>query len=128
MRVPPPIFMAGLLPALLLVPALALAQADDEANQRNMIATICGSQIPLDAPGCACFADHAMTELDEPQRAYLILTVVQPPAAERHQLARSPEDLRALALFIDRTQKACAAGASSPAPGQAVPSEAGEAQ
>jgi hypothetical protein len=58
-----------------------------------------------------------MTELNDPQRTYLILTVIQPPAAERLEIARSQPDLRTIALFIDAAQKGCAA-ASGQAPGQ----------
>jgi hypothetical protein len=92
-------------------------------DQKNIIAGICGTQIPLSPQGCLCFAERAMTELNDPQRAYLILTVIQPPAAERSEIARSQEDLRTIALFIDAAQKGCAGGE---APGQ-PPAEGGAA-
>jgi hypothetical protein len=112
--------------APLLLTNHVMAQAQKDPDQKNLIAGICGTQIPLDAAGCACFAEHAMAELDEPQRAYLILTVVQPRAAEGNPIARSQKDLMAIALFIDRTQKACAAeGATAPAPGESPPAESG---
>jgi hypothetical protein len=90
-------------------------------DQQNIIAGICGTQIPLNPQGCTCFAERAMTELDDPQRAYLILTVIQPPAAERLEIAHSLEDLRTIALFIDAAQKSCAAAGGQP------PAEAAEA-
>ncbi|MGH6923282.1 MAG: hypothetical protein ACRED5_06035 [Propylenella sp.] len=94
-------------------------------DQKNIIAGICGTQIPLNPEGCVCFAKRAMTELSDPQRAYLILTVIQPPAAERLEIARSQQDLRTIALFIDAAQKGCAA-VGGQAPGQ-PPAEGGAA-
>jgi hypothetical protein len=94
-------------------------------DQKNIIAGICGTQIPLSPQGCLCFAERAMSELNGPQRAYLILTVTQPPAAERLEIARSAEDIKTIALFIDTAQKGCAAASGQagqpPAAGGAAP-------
>ena len=130
MRMPQGIFRTAFASAMLMFPAHAPAQSDAKVDQQNLIAGICGSQVPLNAEGCACFAERAMTELDEPQRAYLILTVIQPPAAERHEMARSQPDLKTIALFIEGALKACAAAGGAPAPSEAAPPDggAGEAE
>jgi hypothetical protein len=125
MRIPPAILRTAVLPSLLILPAYALAQSDAKIDQQNLIAGICGTQVPLNGEGCACFAERAMAELDEPQHAYLILTVVQPPAAERHEMARSHADLKTIAGFIQGALKSCAAGGTAPAPGETAPSDSG---
>jgi hypothetical protein len=60
------------------------------------------------------------------QRQYLIMTVVQPPAAERLPIARSQPDLAAIANFIDTARTECAdAPAAEPGDGDA-PAGGGE--
>lgn len=91
------------------------------AEQQGLIANICGTQLaPLGAAGCACLAERAMTELDQPQRDYLILSVVQPQAADRTDTARSQADLKVIASFISDAQTACS-GAGAPAAAPAEP-------
>ena len=115
----------GIIIAALAVPLVAVSVGWAQTgmgtpeDQKNIIAGICSTQIPLSPAGCVCFAERALTELDDPQRAYLILTVIQPPAAERMEIAHSQADLRTIALFIDAAQKGCAAagGALPPADG-----------
>jgi hypothetical protein len=48
-----------------------------------------------------------MLELDEPQRTYLILSVVQPPAAERLPIAGSHEQLAAIFGFLQKASSEC---------------------
>jgi hypothetical protein len=118
----------GIIIAALAVPLVAVSVGWAQTgfgtpeDQKNIIAGICGTQIPLNPQGCVCFAERAMTELDDPQRAYLILTVIQPPAAERLDIAHSQEDLKTIALFIDAAQKGCAAaGGGQPPADEAAP-------
>jgi hypothetical protein len=114
---------AALAAAAFLAPPAGAAGTDfgTKADEQNIIAGICGTQISLDAAGCTCFAEHAMTELDDPQRAYLILTVVQPPAAERLDVARSQEDLKTIFRFIESAQKTCTTSGVAPGDAGATP-------
>jgi hypothetical protein len=97
-----------------------------KAQEQVLIANICGTQLAaLGAAGCVCLAEAAMTGLDDPQREYLILSVVQPPAADRTPTARSQADLKTIATFLDKAGKDCAAPAGSE---PAVPAPAAPAQ
>ncbi len=93
------------------------------ADQKNLIAGLCTTQFDLDAAGCACVAQHALDELDDNQRAYLVLSVLQPPAAEKMPIAQSKEELTTLFNFLAAAHDACApAGATPPAAaGSATP-------
>ena len=98
------------------VPALAQdAGFGSPERQQNMIAGICQTQLTIGEAGCFCLAERAMAELSDPQRDYLILTVVQPPAAERSPMARSQDDLRVIAGFIETARQECAAAPGTPA-------------
>ena len=105
-----------------------------KAQEEVLIANICGTQIKdLGQAGCACLAKEAMTALDDPQREYLILSVVQPPAADRTATARSQADLKTIALFLTSAQTECAAPAQpsevprlapeAPTPSQSAPAQ-----
>ena len=102
-------------------PAAAQNSFGTPAEQQGLIANICGTQLaPLGAAGCACLAERAMIELDQPQRDYLILSVVQPQAADRTDTARSPAELKVIATFIREAQTACnGAGTPATAPAEA---------
>lgn len=91
-------------------------------DQKNIITAICGTQVKLDDKGCRCLAERAITDLDDPQRAFLILSVVQPTAAERTGIAHSKPDLTTIALFIESARKACSGEAES-APGSTAPAD-----
>ena len=93
------------------------------ADQKNLIAGICATQLSdLGAAGCTCLADRSLTELDDPQRAYLILSVVQPPAAERLPIASQKEELAKIFTFLGAAHTACAPPAAGPpAQGGATP-------
>ena len=92
------------------------------AQEEVLIANICGTQIKgLGQAGCACLAKEAMTALDDPQREYLILSVVQPPAADRTPTARSQADLQRIALFLQDAGKDCAAPAQNAEEPQLAP-------
>jgi hypothetical protein len=86
------------------------------ADQKNLIAGICTTQLAdLGASGCACLAERSLTELDDPQRAYLILSVVQPPAADRLPIANQKEDLAEIFNFLGAAHTACATPGAAPA-------------
>ena len=94
------------------------------ADQKNLIAGVCATQLAdLGATGCACLAERALNELDEPQRAYLILSVVQPPAAERLPIASQKEELAKIFTFLGDSHTACATPGAPPAApdGEAAP-------
>jgi hypothetical protein len=119
------VFGSAILAAGSLASVPAAAQQSElnfgtKEDERNIIASICGTQVQLTPAGCVCFAEHAMTDLDTNQRAYLILTVVQPPAAERLDIAKSQDSLKAIFQFIEGAQKTCAnappPAATEPAP------------
>ena len=77
-------------------------------QQRAMIAGICQTQLTIGEAGCRCLAERSIGELSNPQREYLIMTVIQPPAAQRMPMARSQADLQTIAAFIDSARTACA--------------------
>jgi hypothetical protein len=112
-------------PALLLTAFLAgPASAQDPSfgspeEQRNLIAGICTTQLPIGDAGCACLADRALVELDDAQRSYLIFSVVQPPVAERSPIARSQDQLAAIFRFLESASEACRSADAAPeTPGQ----------
>jgi hypothetical protein len=84
-------------------------------DQRHLIAGLCGTQLDIGPDGCSCLADRAMAELDDPQRTYLILSVVQPPAAERLPIAGSHDQLALIFGFLEKASADCRPGA---APGE----------
>jgi hypothetical protein len=94
-------------------------------DQRNLISGLCTTQLTdLGAAGCTCLAERALSELDENQRAYLILSVVQPDAAEKMPLAKSKEELAAVFNFLGTAHDACAKPGASPADsGAATPQQ-----
>ena len=102
--------MAVLLLSAVPVSAVENAFGSPE-RQQNMIAGICQTQLTIGEAGCLCLAERAIVGLNDAQRDYLILTVVQPPAAEQSPMARSQSDLRAIATFIDTARQECAAAA-----------------
>jgi hypothetical protein len=95
---------------LLLLPVLAVAQETSfgsPEDQRNLIAGICGTQLNIGPEACTCLADRAMTELDEPQRTYLILSAVQPATAETLPIAGLPEQLALIFGFLEKAGTEC---------------------
>ena len=132
----PPTRRAAILASIvvLMLTAAAAAQTDPlskagnkapfgtPAEEKALIANVCGTQLPtLGAAGCACLSDRAMTDLDQPERNYLILTVVQPQAADRTATARSPAELKKIAGFIETAGKDCAPPAAAPAEAPKTP-------
>jgi hypothetical protein len=115
--------------ALIVQLAMTAGHAQDmglgtPADQKNLIAGICTTQLKdLDAAGCSCLADRSLTELDDPQRAYLILSVVQPPAAERLPIAGQKDELAKIFNFLGAAHTACATPGAAPKPegGDAAP-------
>ena len=95
---------------LTFLPALAVAQETSfgsPEDQRNLIAGICGTQLNIGPEPCACLADRAMTELDEPQRTYLILSAVQPATAETLPIAGLPDQLALIFGFLEKAGAEC---------------------
>ena len=101
--------------AVLTVTAAAESQFGSPDQQRTIIAGICQTQLTIGEAGCFCLAERSIGELSDPQREYLIMTVLQPPVAERMGTARSEADLKVIAAFIESARTACAAPAE---PGQ----------
>ena len=84
-----------------------------------MIAGICLGQLALGEDACTCLAERAMAELDDAQRDYLLLTVVNPPQAESSAIARSQADLTTIFTFLQQASVACRTGAApDPIPGE----------
>jgi hypothetical protein len=106
--------------AVVLLASAGMAAAQDSASrtteEKQIIAAICGREMPkLGAAGCTCLAERAAEELDDRHRAYLILTVTHPRAAEQDPMAQAQPDLRLLAEFLDRAATACAPPGTLPA-------------
>jgi hypothetical protein len=80
-------------------------------DQRNLIAGLCTTQLDLDAAGCTCVAERSLTELNDDQRAYLVLSVVQPEAAEKMPIAKSKDELAAIFNFLAAAHDGCKSGA-----------------
>jgi len=120
----------GVLVACALFAFASAAQAEDKPrnaaeDQRNLISGICTTQLTdLGASGCTCLAERALTELDENQRAYLILSVVQPDAAEKMPIAKSKDELAAIFNFLGTAHTACGKPGAAPAQnGAATPEQ-----
>jgi hypothetical protein len=82
-----------------------------KVDQRTVIAGLCTTQLDLDAAGCTCVAERSLTELNDDQRAYLVLSVVQPQAAEKMPIAQSKEELAAIFNFLGAAHDGCKSGA-----------------
>jgi hypothetical protein len=98
----------GLSAAALTASAAAETQFGSPDQQRTIIAGICQTQLTIGEAGCHCLAERSIGELSDPQREYLIMTVIQPPAAQRMAMARSQADLEVIAAFIESARTTCA--------------------
>jgi len=94
--------------AALTATAAAETQFGSPDEQRAIIAGICQTQLTIGEAGCLCLAQRSIGELSDPQREYLIMTVLQPPVAERMAMARSQADLQVIGAFIESARTACA--------------------
>ncbi|KQT47548.1 hypothetical protein ASG43_10730 [Aureimonas sp. Leaf454] len=96
-----------------------IPRAGDTAQQVELITGLCGVQMKDMKPeSCKCLAEQSLTNLSDPQRDYLIATVVSPPAADR-MLADGrvgQPDQQVISSFIDKTADACSTGTYKPAP------------
>lgn len=84
-------------------------------NQIEMIAGLCGVQMKEMTPAaCTCLATEAMSELSDPQRDYLIASVVAPPVADRMLKDRrvGDSDQTTIFAFLNTTSDKCAADAA----------------
>ncbi|KQT66015.1 MULTISPECIES: hypothetical protein [unclassified Aureimonas] len=94
-----------------------IPKAGDKANQVELITGLCGVQMKDMKPeSCKCLAEQALTNLSDPQRDYLIATVVSPPVADRMlgDGRVGQPDQQVIASFIDKTTDACATGTFKP--------------
>jgi hypothetical protein len=91
----------------------ALPRAGDKATQVELITGLCAIQMKqMSQPACHCLAEQTLTSLSDPQRDYLIATVVSPPVADR-MLADNrvgKVDQEAIFAFLTVTSDACATG------------------
>ncbi|HEY9057074.1 MAG TPA: hypothetical protein VIN77_07980 [Aurantimonas sp.] len=93
-------------------------------DQIELIAGLCGVQMKEMTPAaCKCLASEAMSELSDPQRDYLIASVVAPPVADRMLKDRrvGAADQKTIFAFLNTTSDACRTGklvpsAEAPAP------------
>jgi hypothetical protein len=91
------------------------AAGNNADDQRNLISGLCTTQLTdLGASGCTCLAERALSELDENQRAYLIVSIVQPDAAEKMPIAKSKDELAAIFNFLGAAHNACVKPGASP--------------
>ncbi|MCK5931720.1 MAG: hypothetical protein KAG89_06070 [Fulvimarina manganoxydans] len=94
-------------------------------NQVELITGLCGVQMKdMTKADCACLAESAMDALSDPQRDYLIASVVAPPVADRMlKDGRVGEsDQVTIFTFLNTQSDQCRAGAQ----GGAEAPDAGE--
>ena len=115
-----------------------------EGNQVELIAGLCGVQMKQMTPlACKCLAEQALEKLSDPQRDYLIASVVAPPVAERMlgDGRVGQPDQATIFAFLNATSEACVTGSfvepaegaapqatppaapAAPAPGAAAPAD-----
>lgn len=90
-----------------------LPRVGDKSTQIKLISGLCGVQMKaMSAPACTCLAEQALTGLSDPQRDYMIATVVAPPVAERmlNDGRVGQPDQATIFAFINATSEACASG------------------
>jgi hypothetical protein len=95
-----------------------IPKAGGKDNQIEMITGLCGVQMKTMNPkSCHCLAEQSLTNLTDPQRDYLIASVVSPPVADRMlgDGRVGQPDQQVIASFIDKTSDACATGTFTPA-------------
>ncbi|BDA86627.1 hypothetical protein Sa4125_41690 [Aureimonas sp. SA4125] len=99
-----------------------IPRVGDKEGQIELISGLCAVQMKeMSPPACRCLATEALTRLSDPQRDYMIATVVSPPVADRMLADRrvGQVDQQVIFAFLDATSAACATGtfdASKPAP------------
>ncbi|MEH6720752.1 MAG: hypothetical protein V7704_17870 [Aurantimonas endophytica] len=84
-----------------------------EGNQVELIAGLCGVQMKQMTPlACTCLAEQALEKLSDPQRDYLIASVVAPPVAERMlgDGRVGQPDQETIFAFLNATSEACVTG------------------
>lgn len=90
-----------------------ILRAGDKATQIELITGLCGIQMKeMSKEACHCLAEQTLTGLSDPQRDYLIATVVAPPVADR-MLADGrvgQPDQGVIFDFISKTADSCATG------------------
>ena len=114
----------ALRPSLAILPLLASTVASlaaetpfgTYADEQNIIAAICVGQLNISHAACACLAERAMQELNDAQREYLVMTVVQPPSAEKLEIAQSKTDMQTIFTFLGMAQQSCVASTAETPP------------
>ena len=84
-----------------------------------MISGLCGVQMKGMTPAaCTCLAEKALTALSDPQRDYLIASVVAPPVSDRmlKDGRVGQEDQKTLFAFLNTTSTECTASTAGMAP------------
>lgn len=101
-----------------------LPKVGDKNTQIELITGLCGIQMKeMSKEGCHCLAEQTLTGLSDPQRDYLIATVVAPPVADR-MLADGrvgQPDQKVIFDFISATADSCATGKFVAKPAGATP-------
>lgn len=96
-----------------------LPKVGDKTTQVELITGLCGIQMKeMSKEACHCLAEQTLTGLSDPQRDYLIATVVAPPVADR-MLADGrvgQPDQTAIFDFISKSADSCKTGKFVAAP------------
>ncbi|MCW4115782.1 hypothetical protein NPA31_012505 [Aurantimonas sp. MSK8Z-1] len=101
--------------------------APGSPDQVKLITGLCGIQMKDMSEGaCHCLAEKTVEGLSDPQRDYLIATVVSPPVAERMLKDKrvGQADQVEIFGFLNTQSDACRAGESQP--GGTAPASAGK--
>ena len=101
-----------------------LPRIGNKDTQIQLISGLCGIQMKEMSPlACHCLAEQTLTGLSDPQRDYLIATVVAPPVADR-MLADGrvgQPDQKVIFDFISATAESCTTGKFVAKPAGAAP-------
>lgn len=83
-----------------------------EDNQVELIKGLCGIQIKdMSQPACGCLAEAALDDLSDPQRDYLIASVIAPPVSDRMigDGRVTETDQKAIFSFLESKSQSCKA-------------------
>ncbi|KAA0969739.1 hypothetical protein FPY71_14580 [Aureimonas fodinaquatilis] len=108
---------AALAPALASDEAAQMFPEEGQGNQVGLIAGICAVQLKDMSPeGCQCLAEQSLVRLSDPQRDYMIATVISPPAAERMlgDQRVGQADQKVIFDFLNDSLTSCETGTYNP--------------
>ncbi|MEN3793341.1 hypothetical protein [Fulvimarina sp. MAC3] len=83
-----------------------------EGNQIELITGLCGIQMKdMSKPACGCLAEASIDGLSDPQRDYLIASVIAPPVSDRmiSDGRVSEADQKDIFSFLQTTSQSCKA-------------------